>query len=687
MSPPLGDQRYFNRELSWLAFERRVLALAEDPAVPLLERVKFVAIFHQNLDEFFQIRVAGLREQRDAGVELRSPDGLTAEAQLREIRKVVLELTARAQHLFVKDLLPALAEADVHVVPLASLRDEERRALERFFEERVFPVLTPLAVDPSHPFPHISNLSLNLAVLAQEPGREGHRFARVKVPALLPRLVPLGDGERFVWLEELIAHRISALFPGLEIVACDPFRVTRDADLDVEEDEADDLLEAIASGLRRRERQSAVVRVEIDARMSDEVRELLMEELELSSADVYVQTEPLDLGALWALHGLRRPELKDEPWKPRTPIALASALETDEGLFDLMRRTDILVQHPYDAFSTSVEALLERAAGDPNVLAIKHTLYRTSGPDTSTFRSLMRAAESGKQVVTLVELKARFDEQTNIEWARTLERAGVHVVYGVVGLKTHAKVTLIVRQEGESIRRYCHVGTGNYNPVTARLYEDVGILSARPELGDDLTHFFNHLTGASHHRRYRKLLVAPDQLRPALIERIQREAEADDGHIVIKVNNISDPELIDALYEASRRGTEIDLIVRGICTLRPGLPGLSESVRVRSILGSFLEHSRVFRFGSAERGRDYFIGSSDLMPRNLSRRVEAVVPVEDPPLQERLEEILSLCLEDAGFCWTLAGDGSWSRVTRGSEPDLQTRLRQRAIRRSTPVSG
>ncbi len=503
----------------------------------------------------------------------------------------------------------------------------------------------------------------------------------MKVPPLLPRFVPLPDGERFVLLEQVIAAKLDALFPGMEVLAHHPFRVTRDADFELE-DEAEDLLEAIESVLRRRSKFGRVVRLEVDAKMTSEVLELLCRELELSDRDVNVIDGPLDLGGLWSLYALERPELKDEPWVPQTPVVLQGT-DPAPDFFRLLRNGDVLVHHPYDSFSTSVEQFVEQAASDPHVLAIKQTIYRTAGAESSLVSSLVKAAESGKQVVALVELKARFDEQANIARARALEEAGVHVVYGLVGLKTHAKVLLIVRQEPDGIRRYCHVGTGNYNPKTAHLYEDVGLLSADPDLGADLTDLFNHLTGYSHQGEYRKLLVAPVHLRRAINERIEQQADLGAaGRITLKMNSLVDPALIDALYDASQRGTQIDLVVRGICCLRPQVEGLSENIRVRSLIGRFLEHSRVYRFGAEPETAEYLIGSADLMPRNLDHRVEALTPVTDPRLRARLAEMLELDLTDDVLAWDLAADGSWHKIPTVRGVSTHRALQELAVARA-----
>ena len=681
---PVGatSSRFINRELSWLDFNDRVLALAEDVSRPLLERVKFVAIYTQNLDEFFQVRVSGLEEQVEAGVTATTPDGMSPGEQLEAIRERVSELQARADELVVSDLLPALEKERIRLVHWEQLSDADREFLGRRFRERIFPVLTPLSVDPAHPFPYISNLSLNLAAAIRDPLSGDRRFARVKIPPLLPRFTDLPDGERFVPLEDVVAAHLDQLFPGMDIVAVHVFRVTRDADVEVEEDEADDLLAAIETVLQRRQRGATAVRLEIDPTMSDEMRRLLMRELGIDESQIYVADGGLlALGHLWYFVGLERPELKDEPWTPVTPPQLQVS-EGSADVFEAVRRGDILVHHPYDSFSASVEAFVSQAADDPDVLAIKQTLYRTSA-DSPVIRSLVTAAEAGKQVVALVELKARFDELANISFAKTLETAGVHVVYGVVGLKTHAKTSLVVRREDGGIRRYAHIGTGNYNPTTARLYEDIGLLTADPDLGADLTDLFNLLTGYSRQRQYRKLLVAPVTMRPGLEALIRREVAHDDGSIVLKMNSLVDADLIDALYEASQAGVRIDMLVRGICCLRPGVPGLSESIRVRSIVGRFLEHSRIYRFGSEARGFDYLIGSADWMPRNLDGRVEALAPVEAPSLKERLAEILRVGMDDDELAWELDPEGRWHKVPPTHGIDGHRTLQRLAVERAS----
>ena len=678
--PAAPETRFINRELSWLEFDGRVLALAEDPDQPLLERVKFLAIFSRNLDEFFQVRVSGLREQVAAGVVTsKTPDGLSPSEQLAEIRRRCVELIDRADRVL-EELVPMLDKAGIRIVGLGELGEEDAGFLRETFHQHIFPVLTPLSVDPAHPFPYISNLSLNLAAIVRDPRTGLNRFARVKVPPLLPRFMALPDGERVVPIEDVIAAHLDTLFPGMEIVSRHSFRVTRDADVEVEEDEAEDLLAAIEDVLWRRRRAASPVRLEVDRTMTPEMLDLLVRELDLQEEDVYVSRGLLDLGGLWALVEMDRPDLKDEPWTPVTQPRL-TVEEGEPDLFSVLRAGDVLVHHPYDSFVTSVEAFLEQAARDPDVLAIKQTLYRTSAQESPIIGALVRAAEAGKQVVALVELKARFDEQANITYARALEEAGVHVAYGVVGLKTHAKISLVVRREEGGVRRYGHVGTGNYNPTTAKLYEDLGILTSDPEVGADLTDLFNLLTGYSRQREYRRLLVAPHDLRPKLLRLIRREARPH-GRIVMKMNSLADAETIDALYAAAQAGADIDLIVRGICCLRPGVPELSDRIRVRSIVGRYLEHSRVFRFGRRSTGYEHYFGSADLMPRNLDRRVEALVPVLDPGLKRRIDRMLKAALEDDALAWRLGAGGTWSKVHRRKGMSSQTRLQQDALERA-----
>jgi len=672
-APVEPSTRYLNRELSWLDFHERVLALAEEVERPILARAKFLAICSQSLDEFFQVRVSGLLEQREAGLTATTPDGMRPEDQLAEIRTRVVAVTDRIERLFADDLRPSLDKAGIRLVDTADLTDEDRTWTTETFVERIFPVLTPLAVDPAHPFPYISSLSLNLAVLVRDPVTSVRRFARLKMPPLLPRFFPLPDGERFLPIEQLVADHLDRLFPGMEVVTHHVFRVTRDADLDVEEDEAEDLLAAVESILSRRRRGATSVRLEIERTMTEEVRELLMRELDLEADQVYVTEGPLDLSALWGFVALDRSDLKEPVWTAATPARLASE-DGPPDVFAVLRQGDVLVHHPYDSFSSTVEVFVEEAANDPDVMAIKQTLYRTS-PDTRIVRALIRAAEAGKQVVALVELQARFDEQANIAWARTLEQAGVHVVYGVVGLKTHAKVCLVVRREGSGIRRYAHLGTGNYNSDTARLYEDLGLLTADQQLGVDVADLFNLLTGYSRQRGYGRLLVAPIGLRERIVEMIRQQMTlGTQGRIVLKLNSLVDPQTIDALYEASGAGVRIDLAVRGICCLRPGVRGLSDTIRVRSIVGRFLEHSRIYRFGEPGPDARYFISSADLMPRNLDRRVEAAVPVDDPELRARLDEILQVTFADDVLSWELRADGGWSKVPTVNGLDAQETL-------------
>jgi polyphosphate kinase len=683
--------RHLNRELSWLDFNARVLALAEDDRVPLLERAKFLAIFSQNLDEFFQVRVAGLKEQVIAGVGVTAPDGRSPAQQLVEIRDRVEELTARQATTFLEGVAPALAAQGVRFSTWADLDDDDEKFLVETFEQRIFPVLTPLAVDPGHPFPYISNLSLNLAVLLRDPLTGDSRFARVKVPDVLPRFVVMPDGERFVPLEQVIAAHLDQLFPGMEIGSHDTFRVTRNADLTLEEEEAEDLLAAVEVELRRRQFGRAV-RLELSLGMAHDVGALLQRELGVAEEDTYRLAGPLDLGGLWSVHALDRPDLKDPVFARVSQPRLEKVDDERPDIFAVLRDTDVLVHHPYDSFRTSVEEFIRQASVDPHVLAIKMTLYRTSG-DSPIVRSLIRAIERGKQVAVLVELKARFDESANIEWAKALEQAGVHVVYGLVGLKVHTKTALVVRDEPEGIRRYCHVGTGNYNSKTARTYEDLGLLTSDPDIGSDLTQLFNYLTGYGRDVQYRRLVVAPQELRPALLALIEGEAraaaEGRPAAITAKMNSLSDVAMIDALYAASEAGVEIDLIVRGLCCLVPGVPGQSERIRVRSIVGRYLEHSRIFRFanGGGPGVPRYLIGSADLMPRNLDHRVEALVPVEDPALQARLEEVLAVNLADDTLAWTLGPDGTWTRAPRGGTVDTHERLQVVAAQRGRQATG
>ena len=682
--------RYSNRELSTLDFQQRVLALAEHPEMPLLERVKFVAIVALNIDEFFQVRVAGLKDQVLAGVTKRSMNGTGPKAQLTAIRAQMEGIIERFDRIVVKELLPELEAAGIALTKVHDLDTVARAKIDRLFDEEIFPVLTPLAVDPAHPFPYISNLSMNLAVVARHPKTGVLQFARVKVPPILPRFIVLDDAKRFIALEDVIATHLDRLFSGMEIAGHYPFRVTRNAELAVEEDEAEDLLEAMQTELSRRQRFSRAVRLETHGDISDEVLGLLMKEMELEPSEVYFTEAPLDLAGFFALHGLDRPELKDPEWHPTTQPRVLEADAAKATFFDVVQSGDVLVHMPYESFATSAGAFLADAAEDPSVLAIKQTLYRTWAPDDpaaggeeAIVRTLVQAAQAGKQVVVLVELKARGDEEANIRWARLLEEAGAHVVYGVVGLKTHSKISLVVRREAGKVVRYSNVGTGNYNPKTARLYEDLSFFTADEAIGSDLSELFNVLTGYGRRKKYRKLLVAPTTLRTKLLKHIKKEAEkGEDGRIVAKLNHLIDKRMIDGLYSASQAGVEIDLIVRGICGLRPGIPGVSERIRVRSLVGRFLEHSRIYRFGRDAEAVKYYIGSADLMPRNLDWRVEALVPVEDRPLQERIEEILEVNLADDMLAWELSADGSWSKVPTIDGVNAQERFQQLALDRS-----
>ncbi|WP_326569158.1 RNA degradosome polyphosphate kinase [Amycolatopsis rhabdoformis] len=658
----LPDDRYFNRELSWLDFNARVLALAEDASQPLLERTKFLAIFASNLDEFYMVRVAGLKRRDDTGLSVRSADGLTPREQLDYIAKRNQDLVERHTSAWEDRLRPELAQQDIQLVGWADLAGADQLRLSSYFSEQIFPVLTPLAVDPAHPFPYISGLSLNLAVTVRDPQGGTERFARVKVPSNVPRLMRV-ETERtsrtatFLPLEELIAAHLGELFTGMEVTEHHVFRVTRNADFEVEEDRDEDLLQALERELAQR-RFGPPVRLEVAEDMSEHMLELLLRELEVDPADVVEVPGLLDLTCLHQLSGVDRKELKDRSFVPATHPAFGER-ETPKSVFATLREGDVLVHHPYDSFSTSVQRFIEQAAADSKVLAIKQTLYRTSG-DSPIVDALIDAAEAGKQVVALVEIKARFDEQANITWARTLERAGVHVVYGLVGLKTHCKVSMVVRQEGSTIRRYCHIGTGNYNPKTARLYEDLGLLTADPSIGADVTDLFNVLTGYSRQDTYRTILTSPHGIRRGIVRAIGEEIElARAGQVAgirIKCNSLVDEQVIDALYHASQAGVPVDVVVRGICALKPGVEGLSENIQVRSILGRFLEHSRVFHFRA---GGTHWIGSADMMHRNLDRRIEALVRVKDPKLTNQLDAVLDSALDPTTRCWVLTASGEW----------------------------
>ncbi len=682
----LSDSKYyFNRELSWLEFNRRVLHEALDERTPLLERLKFMAIFSSNLDEFFMVRVAGLKQQVAAGVTKLSLDGRTPAQQLEEIGNLLRPMVMKQHQFFQEVLTKQLAKNKIHILNYVDLNQEQRTYLNEFFEEHIFPVLTPLAIDPSHPFPYISNLSLNLAVLVKDPDTEEELFARIKIPKVLPRFIPLPEelGQRYkrqmgIWtgipIEQLITHNLESLFPGMNIQECYIFRVTRNADLAVEEDEADDLLLAIEKELQKRRMGGSSVRLEIQASTPNELRSTIIRELFLEENDVYDIDGLLSLGDLMFFMGLPLHDLKDQSWSSVLPPRLQRLQNVEDGqdFLRIIREGDLLVHHPYNSFSGTVQRFITEAARDPSVLAIKMTLYRTSG-DSPIIKALIEAAENGKQVVALVELKARFDEENNINWARKLEKAGVHVVYGLVGLKTHTKITLIVRQEENKIRRYVHIGTGNYNPKTARLYTDLGLFSCQEDLGADLTDLFNFLTGYSRQKSYRKMLVAPVNLRDRMIAMIRREIDhsrnGGKGRIVAKMNSLVDGQVIATLYEASQAGVEIDLIIRGICCLRPGVEGISDNIRVISIIGRFLEHSRIFYFHNSGE-EEIYIGSADWMTRNLSRRVEAVAPIESPNLAKDLQEILGIMLADNRQAWELKSDGTYiqKQPTEDAQP-------------------
>ncbi|MGL5883376.1 polyphosphate kinase 1 [Synechococcus elongatus] len=700
-------ENFFNREISWLAFNQRVLHQALDPRTPLLERLKFMGIFSNNLDEYFMVRVASLLQQIEAGVSKRSPDGLTPAEQLEQIRACLGPLVEQQHSHFYRELRPLLAETGIHLLNYNDLNRTQQRYLDQYFAAQIFPVLTPLAVDPAHPFPHISNLSLNLAVLIQDDSVGEEQFARIKVPNILPRFIELPAKTRrrsqqpIVWMgvpiEQVIAHNLSTLFPGMSVIDWFVFRVTRDADLDVKEDEADDLLLAIEQELRKRRLGAgSVVRLEIEAGSPASILEILMNGMDLDPQDVYALPGLLSLEDLMSLTSLPLPELKDQPWTQVVPKRLrrvqmpvgedlqrSKPSEESEDIFTVIRQRDLLMHHPYDSFAASVEQFVAQAATDPHVLAIKMTLYRTSG-DSPIVQSLMQAAEHGKQVLALVELKARFDEENNITWARRLEKAGVHVVYGLVGLKIHTKVVLVVRQERNQIRRYVHIGTGNYNSKTARIYTDLGLLSCREDLGADISELFNYLTGFSKQRDYRKLLIAPVSLREQMIGLIDREIQhaiaGRPAAIRAKMNSLVDPKIILKLYEASQAGVEIDLIVRGVCCLRPGVPGLSDRIRVISIIGRFLEHSRIFSFHNNGQ-EEFFIGSADWMTRNLDRRVEAITPIEDEAIAAELRAILDISLADDRLAWDLLPSGEY-QLRQPVDPETPHSSQQQFMNRA-----
>jgi polyphosphate kinase len=704
----LNDPQYYiNRELSWLEFNNRVLYEACDPRTPLLERLKFLAIFSSNLDEFFMVRVAGLKQQVEATVNLLTTDGRTPQKQLDDIRLHLHPQLKKQNTEFQEVLQPLLRQQGICILDYIELNQQQRNYLDNYFQEQIFPVLTPLAVDPSHPFPHISNLSLNLAVVVKNPDTEEEFFARVKVPQVLPRFLPLppelrteDNGKTANWsgipLEQAIAHNLESLFPGMSIQEYHPFRITRDADLELEEDEAEDLLLAIEQELRKRRMGGTPVRLEIRSQTPESIRSRLLQDLGLTENDIYEVDGLLGLRDLMYFLLLPLPDLKDPPRQSVVPSRLQrlkepcinpDVPEPEDGkdFFSVIREKDLLVHHPYQSFSGTVVRFITSAAHDPNVLAMKMTLYRTSG-DSPIVNALIAAAENGKQVSVLVELKARFDEENNIYWARRLERVGVHVVYGLVGLKTHSKIVLVVRREKDKMRRYVHIGTGNYNPKTARLYTDLGLFSCREELGADLTDVFNFLTGYSRQKSYREIIVAPVNMRDRFLELIKREIEnvqnGFSGRIVAKMNALVDPQIISALYEASRAGVQIDLIIRGICCLRPGLLNLSHNIRVISIIGRFLEHSRIYYFYNNNQ-EEIYIGSADWMRRNLDRRVEVITPIKDQELAKDLQEILGIMLADNRHAWELQPDGNYIQRCPGDncpEANSQKTILSMALR-------
>src|SRR3954452_2409507 len=684
--PPLDStDLYFNRELSWLDFNDRVLQLAEDESMPLLERVKFLSIYCSNLDEFFMVRVAGHHDQVDARIEGRGPDGLTAQETIDSISDRVRELDQRHMDQWEHRVRPALEEHGIRIVNCESCDEEELRAADRHFDEQIFPALTPLAVGPGRPFPYISNLSLSLAAWVRDPVTDNETFARVKVPKeVLPRFVEIGKGT-FIPLESVIARNLERLFPGMEVVTHDFFRVTRDADFTVS-DEADDLLRAVEFELRRR-RFGEVVRLEVVAGMDERLRSRLIDWLGVEERQVYDVDGMLDLAELMEVYEVDgHKDLREPPWSPVTQAAFHSEEGERADVFAAMRKHDQLVHQPYDSFSTSVERLVEQAVRDPDVLAIKLTVYRTND-ESNLMPALIHAAEQGKQAVAMLELKARFDERRNISWARALEEAGAHVVHGLPGLKTHAKALIVIRREGDGVRHYVHIGTGNYNSKTARLYEDFGLFTTDEEVTADVADLFNALTGFARPSGFRKALVAPAHMRDALLEEIAATVRAheagEDARIAMKMNSLVDQRCIEALYEASRAGVRVDLNVRGICCLRPGVEGVSENISVVSVVGEFLEHSRIYSFHRGDEHR-YWIGSADLMPRNLDNCVELLAPVESKPLQRELEDTLERCFADDTFAWVLQSDGSWERRD-GGERSVHAELRERALERAAPT--
>jgi len=669
----LSADRFLDRELSWLAFNRRVLELAQDPKMHLLERVNFLSIFSSNLDEFFMVRVAGLKRRLATGLAVKSPSGLSPKEVLTKISEEAHELQLAHAKLFLEVIEPELEKHGINLVRWNELRDDEKLSLQDYFQSYIFPVLTPLAVDPAHPFPYISGLSLNLAVVLQNPGTEKEHFARVKVPPLLPRFVLIpnpdkNEGVRYVPLEDIIGEFLGLLFPGMTVLQYHNFRVTRNEDLEVDEDEGENLLLALEKELLRR-RFGPPVRLEVADDMNPQVLELLIRELDISTQDVYTLPSPLDLTGLSDIGSLPRPELRFPAHAVVTNKYLLPRDEEEIDVFGVLKKREVLVHHPYESFSTSVQEFLEQAAEDPQVLAIKQTLYRTSG-DSPIVDALIQAAQAGKQVLALVEIKARFDEQNNIAWARKLEQAGVHVVYGIVGLKTHCKLALVIRQEAGALVRYCHIGTGNYNPKTARYYEDYGLLTSRESVGEDLTKLFNHLSGYAPEATFKSLLVSPVGVREGLTDLIEQEIQlhkaGKKARISMKVNALVDEEIIDSLYRASKAGVPIDILVRGMCALRPGVPGLSETIRVRSILGRYLEHSRIFSFLGGGDPKVY-LGSADMMHRNLDRRVEVLVRLSEPDHVRSITEMFELAMSEQVSAWVLEQNGNWRRTQFDSE--------------------
>lgn len=681
-----GSFRFLNRELSWLDFASRILDLAEDKTVALLERTKFLAILSSGIDEFFQVRVAGLKDQLAAGVRSPSPDGLSAREQLQAVRSKTLALVERIDAIYNSEIIPQLSAAGIYILDWNDVTDDDSKFLSEIFQRKIFPVLTPLSVDPTHPFPYISNLSLNILVRVIDPSNQISRFARIKVPPSLPRFIALEEGCRFIPLEQVISAHLEQLFPEMEIGERFIFRVSRNADLTLEEEEADDLLAFVEMELRRR-RFGRAVKLDFHGETDPEVVKLLLRELKLHPDDVYICNHPLDLGGLWSIYKLERPDLHDADWIPITPSTFEECESTADEFFAMLRGGDVLVHHPYDSFSSTVERFIELAAEDPDVLAIKQTLYRTSG-ESRIVASLIKAAEAGKQVAVLVEVKARFDEKANIGWARALEEAGVHVVYGLTGLKTHLKAVLVVRRESDgSTMRYCHLGTGNYNAKTANSYEDLGLFTIKEDFGADLSEVFNLLTGFSKRLDYRKLVLAPGRLRSKMLEWIEEQARlGTSGYIAIKVNGLVDPEIIDALYAASAAGVKIDLLVRSVCCLRPGVSGLSENISVKSIVGRFLEHSRVFVFGNNDaHGCRIYVGSADLMQRNLDRRIEALFPIEDEEIRNRVLKIIQLDIADRCSSWYLSENGFWNKSNGDLASSAQESFQKLALERAIPV--